>query len=482
MKSFFRIFFLLFTLGVWSSSGFSQDSLLYYLKLSELNNPGVRSRLLEYSASLEKVPQASSLPDPEIQLGFFVKPMELLSGNQISDIRFMQMFPWFGTLKAAKDEAFKMAITKLESYRNARNELHYQVKASYYRIYRTMKEVETAEKNLKILQTLEQLALIKYRSGGTGSAGSAGSSMSSGKNMLPIPTSPMNTNSMTGQNGMGTETMSSSNSPTSISNTGSMIGTAGNSMNSNDQSNMVDLLRVQMEIRALENRIAFLKDQLLTDKADFNRFLNRPPLSEVYIVDSLSETPIPREISFLADSLGNHPMVKMYIAESEASSAKSRMADRMGYPMIGLGMNYSVIQKRAGSNSMMNGKDMIMPMVSLTLPVYRKKYKAMRNEAELMKEAAMASAENTQNDLRVSFQQAVQNLYDADRRIKLYANQAMLADKSLNLLIASYSARIVDFEEVLRMQQQLLNYQLNQIEAVVDKMTFVAQITYLTGN
>ena len=131
---------------------------------------------------------------------------------------------------------------------------------------------------------------------------------------------------------------------------------------------------------------------------------------------------------------------------------------------------------------MMNGKDMTMPMVSLTLPIYRKKYKAMRHEAEFMRDAATLSAENVTNNLRVSFQQTLQNLNDADRRVKLYTDQAVLADKSVQLFITSFSAGATDFVEVLRMQQQLLDYQFKQVEAVVDKNTSIARMVYLTGN
>jgi outer membrane protein TolC len=125
---------------------------------------------------------------------------------------------------------------------------------------------------------------------------------------------------------------------------------------------------------------------------------------------------------------------------------------------------------------------MTMPMVSLTLPIYRKKYKAMRHEAELMRDAARFSSEDLTNNLRVSFQQTLQNLYDADRRVKLYTDQAMLADKSVQLLITSFSASSADFVEVLRMQQQLLDYQFKLVEAVVDKNTSIARVVYLTGN
>ena len=423
MKQYSR-YIILLIIGCTSVSGYAQDSLSYYLEKAALNNPGVKARYLEYLAALEKVPQSASLPDPQLQLDYFIKPMELLGGNQVADVSLMQMFPWFGTLKAAKDEASKMAMAKFENFRNAKNELYFNVKASYFKVYRTIKEIEIAEKNLGIMHSLEQLALVKFRT---------------------------------------SEVM-------------------GGSMGENGKNDMVNLLRVQIEIHELENRIALLKDQLITDKVSFNRFISRSASSEVSTGDSLMQGPIPSEILTLTDSLVNHPMVKMYKAEAEASAAKLDMVTRMGYPTIGLGLNYMFIQKRDGNTSMMNGKDMIMPMVSLTLPIYRKKYKAMRHEAEFMRDASTLSAENAANNLQVSFQQTMQNLYDADRRVKLYAKQAMLAEKSVQLLIRSFSASSTDFIEVLQMQQQLLDYQFKQVEAIADKNTSIAQVVYLTGN
>ncbi|MCB8999771.1 MAG: transporter, partial [Bacteroidales bacterium] len=44
-------------------AGNAQDSLYYYLEEAAINNPEVKASFLEYSAALEKVPQASSLPD-----------------------------------------------------------------------------------------------------------------------------------------------------------------------------------------------------------------------------------------------------------------------------------------------------------------------------------------------------------------------------------------------------------------------------------
>ncbi|TFH25726.1 MAG: hypothetical protein E4H10_09020 [Bacteroidia bacterium] len=460
-------------------AAFAQDSLSYYLEQAALYNPRVKASYLEYSAALERAPQAASLPDPSLQFGYFIKPMELLGGNQVADITLMQMFPWFGTLKAAKDEASNMAMAKFENFRDAKNELYFNVKASYYKVYRTIKELDIAEKNLYILHSLEQLTLVKFRTAEKSPVSSSGASNPPGANMPSTGSPKMGSSGNSNQGGMGTGTNSPSTQSSSM---GSSGGGMGGAMRGSGNDDMVNLLRLQIEIHELENRIASLKDQLATDKVSFNRFLNRSSTSEIFTGDSLLQAPIPLDILTLADSLRNHPMVKMFEAESEANAARLEMVTRMGYPMLGIGLNYMVIQERAGNTDMMNGKDMTMPMVSLTLPIYRKKYKAMRHEAELLREAAGLSAENVSNDLGVRFQQTLQNIYDADRRVKLYTAQAMLAEQSVQLLITSYSASSTDFVEVLRMQQQLLDFQFKQVEAVVDKNTSIAQVVYLTGN
>ena len=87
----------------------SVDSLSHYLEQAARSNPQVNADFMLYKASLEKIPQAGAFADPELEIGFFVKPMETLMGKQIADFTLMQMFPWFGTRKAARSEASEMA-------------------------------------------------------------------------------------------------------------------------------------------------------------------------------------------------------------------------------------------------------------------------------------------------------------------------------------------------------------------------------------
>src|SRR4030042_2239549 len=160
----------------------AQDSLSYYLLLAAKNNPSVLQWFSEYQAALQKVPQVGSLPDPELNMGVFLSPMELVSGNQVADLRLMQMFPWFGTLRAAKDEMSLMANARYESFREAKLQVFYEVQQTWYELYKVQQNIRISEKNIDILRTIERLALVKFRSAplGSSNASPSGSSIPAG--------------------------------------------------------------------------------------------------------------------------------------------------------------------------------------------------------------------------------------------------------------------------------------------------------------
>jgi outer membrane protein TolC len=216
--------------------------------------------------------------------------------------------------------------------------------------------------------------------------------------------------------------------------------------------------------------------------AQFNTYLNRPVTMPVFTYENIAVDSLEMPMIAVSDSiLANNPMLGMLEYEKQSFEARKKMVTRMSYPMVGLGLNYSLIYKAnipMGTPSM-NGKDMIMPMVAVTLPVYRKKYIAMKTEAELMKTATVQNYQATSNSLQAEYYQAVQLYQDAQRRIKLYDNQYQLASKSFDLMLKSFSVSNSTLTDVLRIRQQTLDYELKQVEAVADFNTAIAWLKRL---
>ncbi len=471
-----RILVMFIALGSWLVVRCQQypDSLLKYLEIASRNNPGVLQKFDEYQAALQKVPQVGGLSDPELSMGVFLKPMELVGGNQVADIRLMQMFPWFGVLKFAKDEMSLMANAKFELFRDAKLQVFYDVQRTWYELYKVQKDISISEKNIEILKIIERLALVKYKaapSEGSGTA-SAGSVISSGSTQ----------NNNASSSGMQTMGAGQGNSVTGALNQATTSMQTGTMGSSSVNSGLTDIYRIQIETGDLENNIALLKNQRKTIIAQFNTHLNRPVASPVFTSESITADSLELSLIAVSDSmLANNPMLGMLEYEKQSIEAQKKMVTRMGYPMVGLGLNYTLINKNEMSTSSMNGKDMVMPMVTVTLPIYRKKYHAMQNEAELLKSAKSQEYHSEANALQAEFYQAVQLYENAQRRIKLYNNQFQLASKSLDLILKSFSVSSSGLTDVLRVRQQTLDFELKKVEAVADFNTAVAWLKRL-GN
>jgi outer membrane protein TolC len=245
-------------------------------------------------------------------------------------------------------------------------------------------------------------------------------------------------------------------------------------------SGLTDLYRIKIESGELKNNIALFTNQEQTTMARFNSYLNRPPLTKIFTGDILLPDSLSMDLSVVTDSIrNNNPMLSMLAYEKEAFQARKKMVTGMGYPMVGFGLNYSMIGRNEMSTSSMNGKDMVMPMVSVTLPVYRKKYTAMREEADLLSKAISENFQATSNSLITEYYSAVQLYQDALRRVKLYEDQFTLASKSLEIILKGFSASAVSLTDVLRVRQQTFDYELKQIEAITDLNTATAWLNRL---
>jgi outer membrane protein TolC len=451
---------------------FSQsDSLMQYLEIASKKNPGVLQKYMEYRAALQKIPQAGSLPDPELTAGVLIQRMELMQGYQIGEVRFMQMFPWFGVLKNARDEMSLMAKAKFNSYLDAEAGLVYDVKRTWYEMNRINQYILTSENNEDLLRTIERLTIVRFKSPvSTGQGSSAEGSTSAQEGKASSSTS------------QGMSTMEAGATKTVVSNADQGAASMGGSAMeaSRNGSGLTDLYRIKIELNDLANNIASLREQLVTTTARFNTYLNRSVNSPVALPDSLKADVFSPSIAILTDSiLANNPMLGMISYEQKSLEARTKMVSAMGYPMVGLGVDYTIISKFSYANTAMNGKDMVMPMVTLTLPVYRKKYKAMKSEAEELRHANEQGYIAAANSLQSELYEAVQLFHDAERKQKLYEKQAELADETLRILLKSFSGSGANLTDLLRVRQQTLDYKFKQVEAVGDYNTSIAWLKKL---
>jgi outer membrane protein TolC len=423
--------YFLISIQAFANDEHQSDSLKAYIDTALRYNPVVLQRYFEYQAALQKVPQVGSLPDPELTMGIFLTPMELISGKQAADLKLMQMFPWFGVLRNARDEMSMMAKAKFELFRDAKLQLAFDIEKTWFELYKLTRERAISESSLEILKAIEKVSIIRYQAPFAGQKSSASDPMSSG------------------QTGPG----------------------------------LSGIYRIKTEAGDLKNTIAALDSRLATLRLKFNLLLNRSVSSVIFVPDTLIRDTLNPVLSHISDSIpATNPMLSMALYEKQAIDARRKMVSAMGYPMVGIGVDYSVIQASTMSDSKMNGRDMIMPMFSITIPVYRKKYNAARNETELLSSAALESYTAEYNSLKAEYAEAIQQYEDAERRIRLYTEQSELAEKSLQLILKSFSVASADLTELLRARQLVQDYGIGMSDATADLNIAIARLKRLMAN
>ena len=397
-------------------AGETTDSLARYLEVAGRNNPGLNASFMEYKASLERVNRSGAWPDPELEIGFFLKPMEIVGGRQVADFTLMQMFPWFGTKKAAQTEATHMARMAYEKFREARDDLFLEMYAQWYRMGRLQQQLTNNKENKKILAQLEQLATQRVSVGSRGGSGG-----------------------------------------------------------------MSDVLRIQLEAAQIDNNIESLQSEMIAEKAKFNALLNRPGDSEVVLPPSLEKVAFPFNASEIARAIEEqNPALGMLQEEERAHEAKEEMEKKMGLPMIGIGLQYMMVEKSPTPVlEHHNGMHMVMPMVSVSLPIFRGKYRSAQRESRILQQSAREKYHNTLNGLQAELYGLQHQLEDAERKVALYGKQREIALTAYRLLVQEFVTGQSDVIDVIEVQRQLLDYQLQEAEAIADYNTRVASVQKL---
>ena len=434
----------------------SVDSLSHYLEQAARSNPQVNADFMLYKASLEKIPQAGAFADPELEIGFFVKPMETLMGKQA-----------------------RMAY---EQFRDTRNNLWYEVKAQWYQLSSLNEQYHITEANIRLLYQLEQLALNRF----SASSAQAAPSSTSVTSVASMPSALSSGSGMSGMGGMGSPAPAGTPGVSAGSSSGrDMSGMGGGSMGNVVVGGMSDVLRIQMERAGLEDNLASLLSARLTVQARFNALLNRPSDASVCVPDSLTQRFYRIDGQLLLDSIfTRNPMLAMLEAEGEAYRAKAKMDRRMSYPMIGIGLQYSVVNKVADPMGMpdMNGKDMVMPMVKVSLPLFRRKYNARQRESHNYRMASELKRDNVQNQLQTEYINVRQQLDDAARKVSLYERQYALSLSTWQLMVREFTAGRQSLTDVIQVERQMLDYKLKKSEAVAAYNTTVAAIEKLIAD
>lgn len=389
---------IIFLLILFSTSLHAQ-SLETLLAEVRANNPALKALQNEHLAALERAPQVSQLPDPELGFGVFPLPVETRLGPQVLRVGATQMFPWFGSLDQKKKLELAKAKAAYEQIDAKALMLYFNLRQAYLQLYEIQQSQRIVRENMQLLEALEQLALTKVESG---------------------------------------------------------------------RATLADALRVQLKKQELEQQLLLLAEAELPPTITINQLRQHPLEEPILLSDSLGFTALPFDRDTLAAYLSTHqPQLRMMQQQQEVARQAIALNALNTKPSFGVGLDYILVNERQDVVMPNNGKDILQLRATVKVPLFRQQYQAREREEQLRIQALEYRQEDTRSSMLATIDQAYSQHASAILQKDFLEQQIQLTATTLDILEEQYSAKGGDFAELLRLEQDLIRYRLQLLQAAV---------------
>ena len=244
-----------------------------------------------------------------------------------------------------------------------------------------------------------------------------------------------------------------------------------------------DIIRAQVELAKLEDVLTSLQQLREPTVARLNSALNRPFDAELAWPKKEPTRHLQLDRQHIIELLiKNNPRLSELNWEVEAAKARVELAKKKFYPDIGVGVDWIQTDAAASGSPRDNGKDPVVLMFSMNIPLWRDSYKAAERQAKSNVRKTQQQKIDIENK---TIAQAIQVLYELDdsqRKMQLYGGVLVLmAEELVQASEAAYRSGTVDFLSLIDAQRMLLNYTLDHERAITNNQQKTAELEMLIG-
>jgi outer membrane protein TolC len=244
-----------------------------------------------------------------------------------------------------------------------------------------------------------------------------------------------------------------------------------------------DIIRVQMELAKLEDVLMSLRELKGPMTAKLNSVLNRDPDAQLeWPTKEPHEKLELNQQEIISALINSNPELAELNWEIEAAKGRVELAKKKFYPNIGVGIDWIQTDDAISSGTRDSGKDPVILMFSMNIPLWQDSYKAGERQAKANERRVRLEKINKKNE---TIAQAIRLLYeieDTQRKIHLYGST--LISKAEELVYASeaaYKSGGVDFLSLIDAQRMLLKYRLDYERVIVNNQQKQAELEMLVG-
>jgi outer membrane protein, heavy metal efflux system len=355
-----------------------QADLEDYVRYALRHHPDLDAAFHRWRAAAERIPQAQTLPDPRISVGFILDQVDSSSEYMGEQYTIEQMFPWFGTLALGGNMALARAHAEAQRYEATRLQVMDQVSRAYHEYAFQCHAVLIARENLELLVDLEAVTRTMFRT--------------------------------------GTATLADVNRA------------------------QIEIGRLDDQVRSLEDLVGVAAAELnaVLGRSAHASLPTTPLRPTLHVMAAL---PAYTDAQWLALARQDNPELAAARYDAEQQHLAIALARKSYFPDLAVGVEYARGGSARMAMMDQGGSDMLAGMISINVPIWRGKYDAEVREAQALAGEAQRRIDSREIRLEADLKRALVMHRDSLRKLELYGHTLLpMARQTLTTTEMAYRA------------------------------------------
>ncbi len=246
-----------------------------------------------------------------------------------------------------------------------------------------------------------------------------------------------------------------------------------------------DLAQVDLSISRVSDTIAALDEAARSASAELVRVIGAEEGTPTPIRPELDPPPALLPIldeRLLKELALDHPRVRSMRSMSEFEQERARAVKGERAPSFGLGLDWIVTGDAPNPDTPGSGRDAVIGMVSVKVPVSGGSYRAAQREAAAQSAVFRAKEQSARDRAVAEVEQTLSDLRDAVRRVRLYESTLVpQAETTYRSTLDAYRTGRSSLAEVLIAEKDLLELAFGLYEAHANYGTAWAELERVVG-
>ncbi|WP_417822428.1 TolC family protein [Terasakiella sp.] len=239
------------------------------------------------------------------------------------------------------------------------------------------------------------------------------------------------------------------------------------------------VLAAELASSLLDDRSLDALKNLDVTKANISKWIGENANART-LPDDLPVLDLPlNEIAFL-DALTQHPSLKMFNEQEEASKERVKLAEADYAPKFGVGASYGYRQDTPMGQER---ADLVSFKLTMSIPLFTEKRQDRKLSASKHQAAAARLRANEQlRELTQEYRSEIANYTRTQERLENFETQILKrAQDNVSAAITAYQYEASDFDELVRARVAELEARLKHLRLQIDSSKSLARLQYLQG-